>query len=182
MTQQFKAGDKVRVVESYGRLLTKGDVRTVASVDGALLYLAPYTEGLGWNYYRFELVESAQVEVGDTVEVTYDDAQVSGVVDHVYGSTGAFNIGGIHYVGTDSTGKVKITEKVKKPKVWAVGDVLNNGDYTSETILLGTVAADGNGPIVKVVDGWLKPETSAVFAPGVMYSDRTIAYIPEVSA
>lgn len=183
MTQQFKAGDKVRVVKPYGSLV-KGDVHTVTRSGGTFVYLAPYNPWTGWNPERFELVEPAKVEIGDTVEVTNTEGTtVRGVVRAV-GALGGLSFAGAGdiFVPVSSTTSVTIIEKVKKPKVWAVGDVMEGCDYASETIPNGTVVKDYGPGMVRVGGQWVDLSDGVQFASASLHAPRTIAYIPEVSA
>lgn len=185
MTQQFKAGDRVIVVQATASL-TQGQTYTVSG------HYSPHRKDLvtlegktdGFYNHRFVLADE-KPEVGDTVEVTYDDGtRVSGVVSHIYSTSGSFDIGvdAVHYVSADDIDKVKIIEKAVKPKVWAVGDVVDGGDYVSETIKGGTVAGDHNAPLVKIGESWVDVSTGTRFNPALIFAPRTIVYIPEVSA
>lgn len=183
MTQQFKAGDKVRVVVPFGSLV-KDDVHTVDRSDGTFVYLAPYNPYVGWNPERFELVEPAKVEIGDTVEVTNTEGTtVRGVVRAV-GALGGLTFAGAGdiFVPVSSTTSVTIIEKVKKPKVWAVGDVMEGGDYESETIPNGTVVKAYGPGMVRVGGQWVDLSDGVQFASASLHAPRTIAYVPEVSA
>lgn len=182
MTQNFKVGDKVRVVKSYG-LLVKDDVHTVARVIDSLVYLAPYNPWTGWNHERFELVGPAEVEVGDTVEVTNTEGTtVRGVVNAV-GSRGGISFAGAGdiFVPVSSTTSVTIIEKVKKPKVWAVGDLVEGDDYASKTIPNGTVVANYGPGLVLAGGQWIDLSDGAPFASVSLHAPRTIVYIPMVS-
>lgn len=183
MTQQFKAGDKVRVVVPFGSLV-KDDVHTVNRVDEPFVYLEPYNPCGGWNPERFELVEPEKVEIGDTVEVTNTEGTtVRGVVRAV-GALGGLSFAGAGdiFVPVSSTTSVTIIEKVKKPKVWAVGDVMEGGDYASETIKDGTLLGTQNDSVIKRGDWWIDCQTAAKYTPSQLTAPRTIVYIPEVSA
>lgn len=250
MTQQFKAGDKVRVVKPYGSLV-KGDVHTVDRVDEPFVYLAPYRPYAGWDPDRFELaepekpkfkkgdcvivmegatysigdrtydtgfdgpgvilsedpdvegdwriefecgncrwaneqfisLETEKVEIGDTVEVTSPaGTAIRGVVTELGSLGGLFFDGGNAYVSAEVARSVKIIKKVKKPKVWAVGDVMEGGDYASETIKDGTLLGTQNDSVIKSGDLWINCQTAAKYAPIQLSEPRTIAYVPEVSA
>ena len=135
---KFKIGDRVTAVNP-GTFLTKGATYTVSG-----FYYRSRTDMLtiegkpdGFYDWRFVLADE-EPEVGDTVEVlTEDGTTVRGVVSELGSLGGLFFSGGNAYVSATGTQSVKILKKVKKPKVWAVGDVVEGDDYASESILPG---------------------------------------------
>lgn len=192
---EFKEDDRVVVAEgaTWGRnsepvhALSLGANRIVSGridEDGDLCVES--NKGFfGYVNYRFVTPEGIKPEVGDTVEVTYTDGTVvNGVVSRLTVAGGVY-IGSkenVYVASYDVKDAVKITKNVEKPKVWVVGDVVEGGDYASETILPGTVAKDHNGPLVRVGDEWLDPTTGKSYKASWIFSSRTIVYIPEVSA
>lgn len=178
MTQQFKAGDRVTVVEANAEL-TQGQTYTVSGHfyrhRKDLVTLEGKTDGF-YNY-RFVLADE-KPEVGDTVEVTTKRGTViRGVVTKV-GLHGLFFEHSIYYVTKDDTESLTIIEKAKKPKVWAVGDVVEGGDYASETIKDGTLVGTQNDSVIKRGDKWIDCQTAAKYAPIQLAAERTIAFIP----
>lgn len=184
MTQQFKIGDKVRVVDANGEL-AKGSTYTVSGFyyphNKELLTLEGKTSG--FYDWRFELVEPEKVEVGDTVEVTTPaGTTVRGEVTGLGSLGGLFFDGGNACVSAEVARSVKITKKVVKPKVWVVGDVISQDDYASETIKDGTLAGRVGDSVVKHRDKWTDVENGDRIEPSELATPRTIVYIPEVSA
>lgn len=172
MTQTFKIGDRVTVVDA-NRGLTQGETYTVRGYyythSKELLTL----EGRASGYYgwRFVLADE-KPEVGDTVEATDPDGTtIRGVVTHVYGR-GALDVGQ-RYVSS-----AVVIEKVKKPKVWAVGDVVTGGDYASETIKDGTLVGTPDDSVIKRGDTWIDCQTGDRCPPVDLGAARTIVFIP----
>lgn len=179
---QFKAGDKVRVLKSdWPHMISVGTVTEVSRVVGSSgVYLTNPIE-VGSLYFfdsEVELVED-KPEVGDTVEATFAEGTVlTGVVSRVYGD-GDFYVAGRYHIDSEQV-TVKIIEKVVKPKVWAVGDVMEGADYASETILKGTLLSDG---VLRAIDGWFSTSLKSVVPISdrkSLSSARTIVFIPEV--
>ena len=173
MTQTFKIGDRVTVVDA-NLGLTQGETYTVRGHYYTHTKDLVTLEGKSSGFYtwRFVLAETLTPEVGDTVEATDPDGTtIRGVVTHVYGM-GALDVGQ-RYVSS-----AVVIEKVKKPKVWAVGDVVGGGDYSSETIKDGTLVGTLNESVIKYGDTWIDCQTGVRYRLIDLAAARTIVYIP----
>lgn len=188
---KFKVGDRVTVAEgatySMGSLTIDVSAHGPATiVDGHIdsagdLRVSFDNDGSRWVNWSFITLVPENPEVGDTIEVTFEDGtSASGVVSRI-NDYGTLWIGVKCRVGVKSSDFEKygkIVKKAEKPKVWAVGDRMEGDDYASETIKPGTVAGPEYGSVVKVGEDWVSVADGSVHSPVSLSAARTIAYIP----
>lgn len=190
---KFKAGDRVTVAEgatySMGKLSLDVTVHGPATiVDGNIdgdgdLRVRFDNDGSRWVNWSFITLMPEAPEVGDTIEVTFEDGTYASGVVSLINEYGRIWIGVSCQVGVgadDFAEYGKVVKKVEKPtpKVWAVGDRMESDDYASATIKPGTVVGPEYGSIVKVGEDWVSISDGSVFSPVNLSAPRTIAYIP----
>lgn len=187
MTQQYKIGDTVKVLNSdWPTIIPVGSVCRVAETNEYLgVYLYSSDEGPLYFYEtEVELVVDDKPEVGDTVEVTFKDGTVvTGVVKNPNVQDGHFYVGDVVYVAGRGTSTTRIiTKAVKKPKVWAVLDDVSGEDYASPTLPEGALVSNHDTALLRVGDKWVDTSNGEFYSPGDLGEVRTIVYIPEVTA
>lgn len=196
---KFKAG--VRVTVAKGATYSRGKLSIDATVHGPGTIVDGNIDsdgdlrvrfdigGLRWVNWSFITLLPEAPEVGDTIEVTFEDGTFATGVVSLINEYGRIWIGVSCQVGVgadDFAEYGKVVKKAEKPtptpkpkpKVWAVGDRMEGDDYASSTVKPGTIAGPEYGSIIKIGEDWVSIADGSVFSPVNLSAARTIAYIP----